>query len=313
MAYYNANEMVRLTRIAKGITQEELCFGICDVSTLSKMENGHFKIKQTTYHKLMEKMGRMPEKRYAILLDKEGRISEDRTEWERAYKSQDYEEAEKHLRKMKESADDNLLTKQYLVRAEALIDYRLKRISADELINRIDAAIRITVPEYEKYLGQEKVFPFVKEELLTLMSLGNAYRKVGKCEQSIQIYERILKCLNTGYINEPDSSTMAITVKYNVIRMHTAMGKHVEALAECDECLRLCKERDYSSILLSFLTAKAHNYVRLVEKGQLGEEGLSIAKKLLQQAYGLAIARADNIAQVEISAHYAKHLTEICN
>lgn len=308
MAYYNASEMVRLTRIAKGITQEELCFGICDVSTLSKMENGHFRIKQSTYHKLMEKMGRMPEKKYAILLDKEGRISEDRIAWERAYKSQDYEKAEQYLRNMQECADDNLLTGQYLARAEALINYRLGCISAEELINQIDRAIRMTVPEYEKYLGQEKVFPFVKEELLALMSLGNAYSEIGMSECAVKLYEMVLRCLRADYINEPDKSTMAITVRYNIIRMFAEIGKHQEALSKIDECLNLCRKQDYSQVALSLLVSKAHNYVILVRNEEMGKENLEDAKRLLQQAYGLAAAREEKQIMSAISGYYKRYL-----
>ena len=310
MAYYNANEMVRLTRIAKGITQEELCFGICDVSTLSKMENGHFKIKQSTYHKLMEKMGRLPEKRYAILVGKDGRISEDRIEWERAYKNQDYEQAEQYLRKMQESTGNNLLTRQYIARAEALLNYRLRRIDVEELISQLEEVIRMTVPEYEKYLQQEKVFPFVKEELLALMSLGNVYCEKGECEQSIQIYEKILKCLNANYINDPDKITMAITVKYNVIKMYSEMGRNQEAVAQIDECLLLCRAQDYSRLILRLLFEKAHNYVILVNKEELEKCYLQEAKKLLQQTYGLATAREEIEMMSIIKKYYEKYVRD---
>ena len=40
MAYYNINEVIRLPREAKGISQEELCFEICSTVTLSGYENG---------------------------------------------------------------------------------------------------------------------------------------------------------------------------------------------------------------------------------------------------------------------------------
>ena len=58
MSNYNAGDMIKLTREAMGITQEELCDTICSVQTLSKIENGKVKVKKATYQQLMEKMGR---------------------------------------------------------------------------------------------------------------------------------------------------------------------------------------------------------------------------------------------------------------
>lgn len=53
MAYYRAGEIIRLNRIALGMTQEELSEDICSVETLSRIENGHHKVKKETYKRLM--------------------------------------------------------------------------------------------------------------------------------------------------------------------------------------------------------------------------------------------------------------------
>ena len=40
MGNYNVGDMIRLSRIAKKMTQEELSEGVCSVETLSRIENG---------------------------------------------------------------------------------------------------------------------------------------------------------------------------------------------------------------------------------------------------------------------------------
>lgn len=40
MANYRAGDVIRMTRNAVGITQEDLSDGICSVETLSRIENG---------------------------------------------------------------------------------------------------------------------------------------------------------------------------------------------------------------------------------------------------------------------------------
>lgn len=308
MAYYNANEVIKLTRRALGITQEELSFDICDVSTLSKIENGHYGVRRETYRKLMEKMGRITEMRYTVCLEQDGRLLEDRLELERAFKRYDYEAAEQYLQNMKANADENILTRQYIARAEALIDYYQKRITAEEMVERIDGAIRMTVPDYEKYLKCDKVFPFMKEELLALMSLGNVYCKMGENEHGMQMYESVLSCLNANYIGDPDRTTMLISVRNNIARAYAAEGKHIEALREIDACLCMCRKRDYSHLVAPLLVSKAHSYVRLVERKEWSEECLNEGKKFLRQAYCLATARTERELEKRIIEYYRQHL-----
>ena len=58
MANYKAGDVIRLTRNAVGMTQEELSDGICSVETLSRIENNRHKIKRDIYRRLMERMER---------------------------------------------------------------------------------------------------------------------------------------------------------------------------------------------------------------------------------------------------------------
>ena len=47
MANYKAGDVIRLTRNAVGMTQEELSDGICSVETLSRIENNNLTEQQT--------------------------------------------------------------------------------------------------------------------------------------------------------------------------------------------------------------------------------------------------------------------------
>ena len=46
MAYYLMNKVVKLARTALGMTQEELCEGICDIRVLSRSENEKQEMKK---------------------------------------------------------------------------------------------------------------------------------------------------------------------------------------------------------------------------------------------------------------------------
>ena len=66
MANYKAGDIIRMTRKSAGMSQEDLCFGICSVETLSRIENGKHNVKKETYEQLMKRMERTTKKFYAI-------------------------------------------------------------------------------------------------------------------------------------------------------------------------------------------------------------------------------------------------------
>lgn len=59
MGIYAVGEVIRRTRESLGMTQEELCDGICDVVTLSRIENGRNTPSRANFEALMERMGKM--------------------------------------------------------------------------------------------------------------------------------------------------------------------------------------------------------------------------------------------------------------
>nr|WP_300679905.1 hypothetical protein [uncultured Acetatifactor sp.] len=294
MAYYLMNKVVKLTRLALGMTQEELCEGICDVKVLSRSENGRQELKKANFRKLMARMGRTTEPIYAVCVDRDGRLLEDRENMERAFKRYDYAAAEQYLRRMQKNADDNLLTRQYLARAEAVAEYRQKRIGAEEFAKRVDQALRMTVPEYEKYVyGTDKVFPFVREELLGLLSLGNAYTHSGQYEMAKQAYNAILRCLKAEYMLKPDRLTLEITVWDALYHVYDKEGYLEDALQLIEDCIQKSREIDNGHRIAPLLVSKAYNYIWMVKLGRWEESRLENAKGYLRRAYYIAAARGD--------------------
>lgn len=310
MAYYNANLVIGLTRKALGITQEKLSEGICAVETYSRIENGHHSVKKSTYRELMKRMGRTAETRYTVCVGEDGMLLDERTELERAFKRYDYEAAERYLGQMKEKASDNLLTKQYIARAEALVEYYKGIIFEEKLIDRLDKVMQITIPDYDKYLKIDKVFPFVLPELLTLLNMGNAYQRLGELSKSLELYRVVLACLEANYMGEPDKFTLQITVRNNIAIVYEMEEKNQEALAEIDACLDLASKYDYGVFLTTLLTAKAYNIIKLVTKKEINEDRLNEAKEISRQTYYIAAARGDDMACNSIRKFYENNFGE---
>ena len=206
---------------------------------------------------------------------------------------------------MQEDADDNLLTRQYLARAEAVADYRQKRIGAEEFAKRVDQALRMTVLDYEKYVyGTDKVFPFVKEELLGLLSLGNAYARSGQYEKAKETYNAILRCLKAEYMLKPDRLTLEITVWDSLYHVYDKEGYLEDALQIIEDCIQKSRKIDYGHVIVPLLVSKAYNYIWMVKLGGWEESRLEDAKGYLRRAYYIATARGDACIMDIIKNYY---------
>lgn len=66
MQNISIGECIRRRRKELKLTQEEVCFGICEVSTLSRIENGRHVPSRSKINALLQRLG-LPEERYYAL------------------------------------------------------------------------------------------------------------------------------------------------------------------------------------------------------------------------------------------------------
>lgn len=149
MAVYSMGTILKKCREMKGITQEELCYGICTASGLSKMEHGLREPSYVKFASLMERMGEWPEAYDVFIGDKVYRIHELEREIQKCTYHQSYDEAKVYLeeyRKEIELVPNETIYFQFYRMMEIICDDRgfIKACRADEL----EDIIRMTVKEY---------------------------------------------------------------------------------------------------------------------------------------------------------------------
>lgn len=308
MANYKTGDIIRLTRLACGLTQEELSEGICSVETLSRIENGKHKIKKDTYRMLMTKMERIPEKNYAICLGKTMELLEERQCLERAINRFEYEKADKYLEHLKKEANDDVINQQYIKKAEALLDYYNKRISEHVLIKKLDESVRLTIPQYEMYI--DKVYPYTMQEVLTLLNLANAYGKIGKTEKSFQIYKMLLRCLKEEYFGEKQSVELQIIIYRNCATLLGENDRNAEALEWLKESWNMSQKYRYDSIMDIILGDIAWNIWIQIDRGERERKELAIVRKYLRQAYYIAAAKNESEIMRRLSNFYQRCFNE---
>lgn len=308
MSNYRTGDVIRMTREYIGISREELSDGICSPQTLYRLEHGKTRVKKGLYAELMAKMERVPEKNYAVCVGKNMELLEERELLEKAMQDYDYEKADRYLKKLKEKADGNMITEQYVLKAEALLDYYCKRCDGETTVKRLEEAIQITLPDYEECL--KKKFPFTEQEIMNLMSLANAYAHLEKHEKSISIYKKLLECLNMDYIFGEYVEHMQMIIMRNLSVAYTETKKYKEAMSLNSECLKLAKKNNVGREINVALSDKACIILKQIENGERNNCDKCMAKKYLRQSYYLAAARRDERMVHILKKYYIKEFNE---
>lgn len=299
MANYRAGDVIRLTRNAIGMTQEQLSEEICSVETLSRIENNKQGIGIEVYERLMAKMERNPLRSYAICSSMDMRIAEEKQALEDAVAKVDYEKAKEHLVCMKQIMPKTKYNEQYLKRFEALVAYHTKEIDENALVKQLEDAIRMTLPMYEKYLESDKVFPFTEQEIFAMMSLANAYFRIGVKEKSIDIYQMLVRSLDNKYMDNVSLVQLEIIVLANSNKVLGNMGRHEKVLEQIEKMWELAKQESYGYIFSNIIVAFVWNKIKMNDKSVQNNREFYIKK--LRQAYYIAAARNDTYYMKVIS------------
>lgn len=298
MANYKAGDVIRLTRNAVGLTQEELSDGICSVETLSRIENNRHKIKRDIYRRLMERLERGIHDNCAVCMGNDMSLLEEYILLEDTLSKREYDISKQYLAHICEKISDSVVDRQYLKRVRALVDYELGEISAQVFIKQLQEAMEMTIPAYESYLWGDqrgKIYPYREQEILILMGMGIAYYDVGELDKDIIIYETIIRSLDAEYMDEKNAAELKLINLANLSRPLGKLGRYEEALAKAEEGLNMAISRGYAHGLVELMMGVAGNRLKLAKRKESDEreKELMNAKKMMRQAYYIAVARKD--------------------
>ena len=308
MANYRVGDIIRLTRIASGLTQEQLSENICSVETMSRIENGKYGVKKDIYQKLMEKMNRKPERSYAICVDKDMQIIEERAAFEEAMTRHDFERADEYMTLLKEKAGESILTKNYVRRESAFLDFYQNRITSAELVEILEELAEETVPDYRRYMEEKIIFPFTEQEIILFKRLAVAYGRNDKNELALEISEMLLRSLRSKYMIEWKKNELS--VYGNMARYYQKIGQYEVAYNINDTLIYEAKKYDNGILVEESLFDKAWDILREIRNGKREKEEIEECKKLMRKAYYLSLSRNDQTNMKIFSDYYATQFGE---
>ena len=306
MAYYKAGDIIRLTRQASGMSQEELSFDICATQTLSRIENGKSKVKIETYCRLMDKMGRYGEKIYGICTTEEMEILQERILLENAITKGQYDLAKEYIHILEHKSFHNDVNKQYVLRMKLILKILKKEISEKEFIEKMESILKITVSNYEKYLLNDDIYPFTENEIEILMNIAAYSYRVGNTYKSLNIYKMLLKCLDCNYMNGRKLQHIKFVTLRNLSSLYGNIGEYEKSNEIAEKILKSAIEDDYGYIIPIVLEDMAWN----LRKKKISPEEKNVIKRKMRQAYFIAAARKDNKNKEIIRKSYKETFDE---
>ena len=267
---YVVNQVIRQRRGILGLSQEELAEGICDATTLWRIENKEKKVQRKNRIPLLKKVGLSGERYEYEIITEDFEDYQRRAKLDRACSDREWEQAWQYLEEMRGQIPQSRENLQYIMLTE--IDIKEKTI--EEKIEHLEKILRMTFPVLtDEIVDCRETDPLNCEKCehpchLTMLSiqeslilgyLASTYKHQGKHGDGIRIMRYVKRCMEH---TEFDLSNYEDVYNLCVARMTSMLGdigKYEESDRLARVGIRLSFERNTNHLPMHFLFDLAWN------------------------------------------------------
>lgn len=291
MGEYNKSAVIKYTRQAKGLTQEELSEFICDPVTLSRYENGQLNPTDDKFFRLMQKMGErgdiysfpvqcemvgLQEKMQDLLLTIE------KKNWS------EVEEIKNRIEKEHYMSMEYPENRQYIGRVEIILKIRRGEISKKEAVEQFEELLKQTIAGYDKISGDIKMERMIlsETEVMLLYSIATYCIDINELEKAENIFKRLRKSFLQEDVIHNEKPRYLINTNYSDLLGLT--GRYDESIDICKEEIQWLLENNKTNCLFNFYFNIGWVIKKKVEEGIETKDKLRQAKCYVWIAYQLA-------------------------
>ncbi len=295
-------DYIKHRRLELGLTQNQLCEGICEPMTLSRIENGRQTPSRNRINAILQRLG-LPDDRYFALLSKNEAEIEDlqkeivscNVHGKKAEGLQKIAELEAILE------PDDRVTRQFILRSRAILGKQeggaVLPYTYEEKLALLMEAIRLTVPRFDLEEIEQNLYSL--DEIKTINQIAGVYSNNGQSKRAIDIYRQLLRYIQKRFANILQSGGILPLVAYNYARCLDMDKRYEDALEIAKLGMAASVQYGQYSCLSGLLAIMAECYHLL---GQNCE-----SEKLYYQAYYTALSVQDmdtaSIARQEMQTY----------
>lgn len=249
-------DCIKRRRKQLGLTQEQLCEGLCDAATLSRLETGFHSPRRSLLNALLQRLG-LPTTRYFALvtkdelaleaLEKEIVACNVQKRWEEGLAKLD------QLRALTEPEDT--LTQQFILRSEALLGGRTGRYPLPRQLELLTQALRLTVPRFT--LETMDQFLYSTEETKLLNQIAGIYSRMGQSEQARALLEKMIAYLKAHMQEALEGNGILPMLLFNYARELCVQKQYRTCISACEEARRTCVQYGHYHYLPGALSIQA--------------------------------------------------------
>lgn len=220
-------EVIKNRRKELGLTQEQLCEGICEPITISRLENKKQTISRNNVKALLQRLGLPDDRFYAVLNDEEVAIDRlyrdicsNNVNYERSLPEQRESLRKEGMLKLQElekliGKDDNLL-KQFILRSRLILGREDGSYSKEEQLDMLMEAIKLTQPRFRIEQIKDGLYSF--EDMKFIHNIAIAYSELGNREEALRIWEPLVKNIENRFENIVESRSILCLTLYGISR-----------------------------------------------------------------------------------------------
>lgn len=195
---FSMKDVLRIRREMLGLTQEQLCEGICSAKSLRRAEKGQTDMQRETLKKVLNRLGLSGQMQWSRLItsDREAiRMAEELADY---INDRKFSVASKQLESLKSRIDlDIPQNKQYFLEKQALLEFEQGKVTREEFVKMEKEALECTL-RVENLYRKENVYLTERE----IICISNSWKGMeGKQKrESINLILRLYDyyALNNG-------------------------------------------------------------------------------------------------------------------
>lgn len=303
------NQVIKTRRIALEMSQDELAEGICDVRTLSRIENMKHSPQKKKRMELLRRLGMSGERYdYQIITER----YEDYVrcmDYERLSNNGEAEKADKLFEILKKRTPDALVNRQYITAQETYRLGELKEISPEEEIERIKKALSMTLPFDIERIDTWKVCTLSINEVYIILNLAEKYKKQRQYKTALSLLRYVILSFKLNGDNMYPYMDTYIRFVSHAASYMSDMGNFEESDRLAKECVKLsfiCNNTRMLAMCLRGLAWNTEHFIDDVPENDI-EKRMELMRRvhsLYRQAYTVALISDNLTSKRYIERHY---------
>lgn len=298
MKSFFIGEMIRQRRMELELKQNELCQGICEPTTMCRIESGKQTPSLNQLKVLLQRLGLPDERYYAIVSKNEMLISDLQTEIVSSNVFRDPQRGLPKIEELEKIADpDDRPIRQFILRSKVLLgkieNGQIVPYTNDEKLDMLFEAIRLTSPNFDIDAICDGLYSV--DEVKVINQIALIYSQLEQREKVIDIYRQLLAYIENHFQNTVQFGSLFSLVAFNYARELDLVGRYTEAIKVSEINWKACVQYEAYYYLPSTIAiiAECYHFLNQDEKSKAYYKQALYLFKAIDNKRGLKIITDD--------------------